>query len=69
MRKDQGLDISDRISVTWAADADLATAIRLHAESIADEVLATSFVEGEVGDLPTVASVDGAEVRILLGRA
>ncbi len=68
MRKDQGLDISDRISVTWAADGELAAAIRVHADSIAEEVLATSFAEGEVGDLPTITSVDGSEARILLGR-
>jgi isoleucyl-tRNA synthetase len=46
-RKSAGLEVSDRIEVTWtSADADLATAIRAHADAIAAEVLATSFEEG-----------------------
>jgi isoleucyl-tRNA synthetase len=69
MRKEQGLDISDRVQVTWSADAELADAVRAHAEGIAEEVLATSFVEGEVGDLPTDVTVDGMSARVLLGRA
>ncbi|MCW2950323.1 MAG: isoleucyl-tRNA synthetase, partial [Thermoleophilia bacterium] len=47
LRKDSGLDISDRVSVTWSADGPLADAFRAHGATIADEVLATSFVEGE----------------------
>ena len=69
MRKDAGLDISDRVSVTWTAEGALAEAVRIHAGSIADEVLATSFVEGEVGDLPTDFTVDGLAARVLLGRS
>ena len=69
MRKDTGLDISDRVTVTWSADDELAAAIRTHADAIAEEVLATTFLEGEVGDLPTEFSVDGHAGRILLGRA
>ena len=47
-RKIAGLEVSDRISVEWSsADSDLAAAIREHAEAIAAEVLATSFVEGD----------------------
>ena len=68
MRKDQGLDISDRITVTWSATGDLASALRLHGESIADEVLATAFVEGEVGDRPADITVDGDVARVLVGR-
>jgi isoleucyl-tRNA synthetase len=69
MRKDAGLDISDRVTVTWTADDDLAEAVRTHADAIAEEVLATSFTEGEVGDLPTDFTVDGLAARVLLGRA
>jgi len=46
-RKTAGLDVADRISVTWSSDdPDLADAIRTHGESIAGEVLATGFSEG-----------------------
>lgn len=69
MRKDAGLDIADRVTVTWSADGALADALRTHADSIADEVLATSFVEGEVGDLPGAFTVDGLRAQVLLGRA
>jgi isoleucyl-tRNA synthetase len=46
-RKQSGLDVSDRIELWWQADTDeLADAIREHAELVAGEVLATSFIEG-----------------------
>ena len=46
-RKAAGLDVADRIIVSWSSDdADLAGAIRTHGESIAAEVLATAFAEG-----------------------
>ena len=45
-RKAAGLEVSDRITVTWSSDDDgLAAAIREHAESIAGEVLAVDFTE------------------------
>ncbi len=69
MRKEAGLDISDRVTVTWTAEGALAEAVRAHSDAIADEVLATSFAEGEVGDLPTDFQVDGLAARVLLGRA
>jgi isoleucyl-tRNA synthetase len=69
MRKDQGLDISDRIVVTWSADPELAVAVRLHADAIADEVLAVTFVEGEVGERPGAVDVDGMSARVLMNKA
>jgi isoleucyl-tRNA synthetase len=55
-RKNDGLDVSDRISLRWsAADADVAAALTEHAPQIASEVLA---VEYEAGD---EASADFAE--------
>jgi isoleucyl-tRNA synthetase len=47
-RKNAGLDVSDRIELIWAtADrTELAEAIREHGALVADEVLATRFVEG-----------------------
>ncbi|KAA1378689.1 isoleucine--tRNA ligase [Aeromicrobium fastidiosum] len=44
-RKSSGLDISDRIVVTWTAEGAMAEALRAHSGLIADEVLATSITE------------------------
>jgi isoleucyl-tRNA synthetase len=47
-RKQSGLDVSDRIELWWQADsAELAEAIREHADLVAGEVLATSFTEAK----------------------
>jgi isoleucyl-tRNA synthetase len=55
-RKSDGLEVSDRIVVRWAAsDPDLAAALTTHGELIAGEVLAVSFGPGE-----GVGLVDGA---------
>src|SRR5690606_38671256 len=45
-RKSAGLEITDRINLTWTADGETAEALREHAAAIADEVLATEFAEG-----------------------
>jgi isoleucyl-tRNA synthetase len=46
-RKSSGFEVSDRISCWWSAtDLDLADALREHGDNVANEVLATSFVEG-----------------------
>ncbi len=42
-RKSDGLDISDRISVTWNANEEMAAAIESDAAHISDEVLAVSM--------------------------
>jgi isoleucyl-tRNA synthetase len=45
-RKSSGLEVSDRIALSWhATDVEAATAIREHGELIATEVLATSITE------------------------
>jgi isoleucyl-tRNA synthetase len=47
-RKATGLAITDRITLWWwATDQDLAAALREHADTVAAEVLATSYAEGE----------------------
>jgi isoleucyl-tRNA synthetase len=51
-RKTSGLDVSDRITLSWSADGPMAEALRVHQSEIADEVLATSVAE--------VATIDGA---------
>jgi isoleucyl-tRNA synthetase len=47
-RKTSGFDVADRITVTWAAEADLREAIATHAENISSEVLATSMTESDL---------------------
>jgi isoleucyl-tRNA synthetase len=47
-RKNDGLEVSDRIVLRWAtAEPDLAAALTAHGELIAGEVLAVSFGPGE----------------------
>ncbi|MGH8823204.1 MAG: isoleucine--tRNA ligase [Jiangellaceae bacterium] len=41
-RKAAGYDVSDRIELAWQAGGELAAALREHAATVADEVLATS---------------------------
>ncbi|MBM3689993.1 MAG: isoleucine--tRNA ligase [Actinobacteria bacterium] len=46
-RKNAGLDISDRITLTWSSTDDtVAQALRDHGDQIAGEVLAITFAEG-----------------------
>ena len=47
-RKATGLAVTDRISLWWSAtDAELAAALREHADTVTAEVLATSYQEGD----------------------
>ena len=48
-RKASGLEVSDRISLEWAASGALAAALRAQSGLVAAEVLATSMVEGDAG--------------------
>jgi isoleucyl-tRNA synthetase len=60
-RKAAGFAVSDRISLWWqSTDADLAAALREHGAAVADEVLATSFLEGE----PDADAVRGADPEL-----
>ena len=60
-RKSSGLDVSDRISLSWTATDAMAEALREHEALVADEVLATSMTEGaaegsqEFGDPSSVS--------------
>jgi isoleucyl-tRNA synthetase len=45
-RKSSGLEVSDRIELWWAADGELAEALREGVRRLADEVLAVSVAEG-----------------------
>jgi isoleucyl-tRNA synthetase len=44
-RKDGGLEVTDRVRVSWRAQGGLAAAVRAHAGWIAEELLATAFSE------------------------
>jgi isoleucyl-tRNA synthetase len=49
-RKDSGLEITDRVAVTWACDdAEVRAALREHGDAISKEILAVEFREGEGG--------------------
>ena len=51
-RKASGLEVTDRIALTWSAsEPEVAEAVREHAAAVAGEVLATSFTEGSVGSV------------------
>jgi isoleucyl-tRNA synthetase len=51
-RKGSGFEVSDRITLTWAADGELAEAVREHQGLIADEVLAVAVEEGAANSDP-----------------
>ncbi len=59
-RKNDGLDVTDRISLRWSAsDPDLAAALTEHASLIAGEVLAVEYGQQESG--PEAATDDAQE--------
>jgi isoleucyl-tRNA synthetase len=67
-RRDAGLQITDRISLTLGGDAELLDAARAHQDYLSGETLATTVsYDGADGD-PT-ASIDGLELRIVVERA
>ena len=67
-RKTSGLDISDRISVTWESGNELTiSALTSHADLVASEVLATTWTQGSVSN-PT-ASDDELELKVLIEKA
>ena len=47
-RKNAGLEVSDRITLTWSGAGDAAEALRADSAAVASEVLATSVVESAV---------------------
>jgi isoleucyl-tRNA synthetase len=70
-RKSAGLQVTDRVRLRWAAEGELADALREHAEQVAAEVLATDFAEGlDVPDGPQegVVSDPGLGLRFTITR-
>jgi isoleucyl-tRNA synthetase len=73
-RKDAGLHVSDRIAVSVAADAMVASALIAHQSYIQEQVLAVAFdcvalAEGATAVVGKVGSGAGAEVRFALRKA
>jgi isoleucyl-tRNA synthetase len=62
-RKASGFDVSDRIELAWSADGELATALREHRQSVADEVLATETYDS-LDALPGEADHHDAELGL-----
>lgn len=67
-RRDAGLEVSDRIRLTLAGDADAVAAIEAHRELIAGETLATDLAVGEAGG-GAVPVGEGSAVTIEVSRA
>jgi isoleucyl-tRNA synthetase len=70
-RKASGLEITDRISLRWTGGADVAEALREHADEIADEVLAVGITEDEsaTGPSPDQFWDDDLGLRFALAKA
>jgi isoleucyl-tRNA synthetase len=66
LRRDRGLDVTDRIEVTWDTDDErLATALARHADLVSAEVLARTFTHAPVPTGGTL-EVDDATLRVIL---
>jgi isoleucyl-tRNA synthetase len=61
-RKEAGLEITDRIALALAGDADLLAAARAHEPYLAGEVLASAVAYDGVGG--STATIDGRELQI-----
>jgi isoleucyl-tRNA synthetase len=68
-RKDAGLEITDRISLTLTGDPDLLAAAQAHHDYLAGEVLATSVSYDGTSTHGTTAKIDGRELKIGVSRA
>jgi isoleucyl-tRNA synthetase len=68
MRKDAGLDISDRIDLTYVAGGEVAAAFAEFADYIRQETLALSMETGTAADatFSTAVEVGGDEVMLAL---
>jgi len=66
-RKDAGLEVSDRIRVSWSTDdAELAAAIEAHGDAIAREILAVELIRGAG---TATAKIDGRALVYTLTKA
>ncbi len=68
-RRDAGLEVSDRISLTVGGSPAVQAAARTHGDLICEETLATSYVVGEAGDGTSAALADGETATIQVAKA
>jgi isoleucyl-tRNA synthetase len=72
-RRDAGLQVSDRISVTLLADGNVGDAVRTHEQFLRSETLADDVSYGSLADhrddAPTSTVGDGATVGVLVVRS
>jgi isoleucyl-tRNA synthetase len=69
MRRDAGLEVTDRISLVWSSDDEtVRAALERHASQIGSEVLATS-VEEDAGRAAESFEIGSAVVRLGIGAA
>jgi len=68
-RKDAGLEITDRITLTLAGDPDLLAAAQAHQDYLAGEVLATSVAFDAADTNGATAKIDGRVLSIGVSRA
>jgi len=71
MRRDAGLDISDRIKVSYLAEGEVAEALVNFGDYIQQETLATSLWPGEMEnpDFEHTADIGDAEVHLAIRKA
>ena len=71
LRKEADYDLTDRITVAYHADGELADAIARHADTIAAETLATEITSSAApqGDAVAEAVLDGATITLAVRRA
>ena len=73
LRREAGLDITDRIHVRYEGGDDLQSVLDAHGEYVAGETLALSLdpLDGDAPDgaASTEASIEGIKVRFTLWRA
>jgi isoleucyl-tRNA synthetase len=68
-RRDAGLEVSDRITLSFDGDADLLAAARAHEPYIAGETLAVEVAYDGVDGRGSSVWIDGRELRVQLARA
>jgi isoleucyl-tRNA synthetase len=67
-RKDADFDVSDRISLSLTADAEVIAAVQNHVDLIKGETLATEF-EATVGDAQNAVEVgEGQQIQISVSK-
>ena len=66
-RKERGFDVTDRITVTWCAQGDIANSITTYQDAIAKEVLATKIeqVDSFEGIEASVAEILGGQLQVV----